>query len=266
MENWIINDGVLVEYCGPDVEVLVIPEGVTEISNTALYPRKEGGMTLSNCREIVFPETLKTIRYGACVACHGECFYGKCDSKIPYIGCGVGLTPTLTGLQRIVFKGDVEVIEHCAFMGQAIKEVVFEGNKIPNIGWRAIDTRELNALPEELFWTDKKIIGQWFDEGDYEEGYFYEFELSPKTWAYLYIFQTAKKYIDLFRFRMRNSPNVYIKEMLDILALPTTKAKAYDKVAEYIVEHKSEIDSMYIQKFVEMAKEINNKKALEIVQ
>ncbi len=53
--DWVIVNGILLEYKGPDVESVTVPDGVVEIAMRAFYYNG------SNIRKITFPASLKKI-------------------------------------------------------------------------------------------------------------------------------------------------------------------------------------------------------------
>lgn len=54
-QDWVIVNGILLEYKGPNVESVTVPDGVVEIAQRALYYNG------SNIRKITFPASLKKI-------------------------------------------------------------------------------------------------------------------------------------------------------------------------------------------------------------
>lgn len=54
-QDWVIVNGILLEYKGPNVESVTVPDGVVEIAKRALYYNG------SNIRRITFPASLKKI-------------------------------------------------------------------------------------------------------------------------------------------------------------------------------------------------------------
>lgn len=78
-------------------------------------------------------------------------------------------------------------------------------------------------------------------------------QLTPKDWAGLYIFQTAKEFQELCKNHMKNVPaDECLSAMLELLA-DCKKGSAYVQAANFVVEHLKEVSSEHIQTLYEMA-------------
>ena len=108
-------------YEGPAVKELVIPEGVTEISQFGL--RKSN---IVGCRKIVFPTTLRV------VGDYALNFGGESVKELEFLGdvetigeSAFDFAGTKWGLEKITFHGKVGQIKRMAFARAKITELDF---------------------------------------------------------------------------------------------------------------------------------------------
>lgn len=111
-----ISEGILNGYDGPNVNTLIIPEGIREIEPFALRY-----CNLKECEKIIFPSTLKVV---------GRCTLNWHPSKT---------------LKEIEFLGDVETIEENAFERVGLTKVVFHG-EVGEIGKMAFYQNSITKL------------------------------------------------------------------------------------------------------------------------
>lgn len=120
MKNLVITDGIVTDICDPNVEEIVIPEGVTRIEEYALSGAK--------FKKVVFPESLKTIATGAfedCVNLEEICLNDWLDEIEPYAfqGCK---NLTRIDLSRYIYYIGAGAFAKC----NKVKEVECNGNSI----------------------------------------------------------------------------------------------------------------------------------------
>ena len=78
-------------------------------------------------------------------------------------------------------------------------------------------------------------------------------QLTPKDWAGLYLFQTAKEFQELCKKHMKNVPaDECLSAMLELLA-DCKKSSAYVQAANYVVEHPKEVSPESIRALYEIA-------------
>lgn len=58
-ENYVIKRRMFVKYEGPEVEVLEIPEGVTNCKEGSFWESRE---QLRNCKKIIIPSTVNALK------------------------------------------------------------------------------------------------------------------------------------------------------------------------------------------------------------
>ena len=90
-DGFVIENGVLKKYMGPEVEILEIPEGVTAIDSGAFDASRNN---MKKCKKVIFPSSLKVVGEQIIIRNYDNCF---------------------TLLEELVFKGDVEKIGERAF-------------------------------------------------------------------------------------------------------------------------------------------------------
>ena len=135
VSEFVIKNGTLERYTGPNVKILEIPEGVTSIGQFALR-----NSNLKECRKIVFPASVKIVMQYALNYDYGDVvleeleFLGDVDvieeeafNYVGYYGQGK------TGLTKLTFHGKVGEIKQFAFARARITELVFP-NGINTIG------------------------------------------------------------------------------------------------------------------------------------
>ncbi len=124
MSDFIIKDGVLVEYRGDSLDV-VVPEGITKIgeyafSNDKWKPKAEDNFQVAPIKSVILPEGLIEIDYSA------------------FRGC--------TSLEKITFPNSLEIISSGAFWDCAsLKDISFP--------------QHLKWIGDNAFWGCKSIIG-----------------------------------------------------------------------------------------------------------
>ena len=133
--EFIIKNGSLEWYAGPNVKILEIPEGVTSIGQFALR-----NSNLKECRKIVFPASVKRVMQNALNYNYGDVvleeleFLGDVDvieeGAFNYVGY---YDQGKTGLTKLTFHGKVGEIKQFAFPRARITELVFP-NGINTIG------------------------------------------------------------------------------------------------------------------------------------
>ena len=171
-------------YTGPNVEVLEIPEGVTEIVEFGL--RRSN---LNGCRKIIFPTTLRVV--GRCALNFG----GDDVQELEFLGdvktIGDNAFDSVgqyskKGIRKITFHGSVGDIEGSAFGRAAITELVFPKG-VNSIGRDAFyGCKKLKRLYAP---TVKKIGTDAFAECVQLQ----ELEISPKTTLGERAFNNCKK-------------------------------------------------------------------------
>ena len=126
--EFIIKNGSLEWYAGPNVKILEIPEGVTSIGQFALR-----NSNLKECRKIVFPASVKRVMQNALNYNYGDVvleeleFLGDVDvieeGAFNYVGY---YDQGKTGLTKLTFHGKVGEIKQFAFdMAKTLKESCF---------------------------------------------------------------------------------------------------------------------------------------------
>ena len=134
--DYVIKDGVLKDYFGSE-EVVVIPDGVTEIGAYAFHHE----LPLNNVQKVILPDSVEIIGYGAFWECDelsdvvfsdnlrsiGEMAFEDTylrklvlPSKVTYIGANA--FPTV--LEEITLPEGLAEIEANAFKNTSIKEIV----------------------------------------------------------------------------------------------------------------------------------------------
>ncbi|MBO5356988.1 MAG: leucine-rich repeat domain-containing protein [Clostridia bacterium] len=139
MSDFIIKDGVLIEYRGADLDVAV-PKGVTEIgeyafSNDKWKPKAEDNFQVAPIKSVVLPEGLIKIDYSAFREC--------------------------TSLEKITFPNSLEIISSGAFWGCAsLKDISFpQGLKwIDNNAFLGCKSLGTVILPDSITYVGESVF------------------------------------------------------------------------------------------------------------
>ena len=271
-------DGILFEgdvlICCPEGKEgdVTIPEDVTGIGSSAFAGCK-------NLTSVTIPAGVTEIGYDAFKGC-------KKLTEI-LVGKGNSVYRTVDG---ILFKGDVLICCPGGKEGDAtipegitrIEDRAFEGCKnltsvtipegVTSIGEWAFfgcdrldqvdlprSIREIRVdyfygklyktMPEGLFQTADKLNADFVRQINEV----WRKQMTPKDWAGLYLFQTAKEFQELCKDHMKNVPaDECLSAMLELLA-DCKKGTAYVQAANFVVEHLKEVSSEHIQTMYEMA-------------
>ena len=111
------------------------------------------------------------------------------------------------------------------------------------------DEKLYKTMPEGLFQTADKLNADFVTmiDGAWRK------QMTPKDWAGLYLFQTAKNFQELCKSRMEKVPaDECLSAMLELLA-DCKKGSVYVQAANFVVEHMKEISPEHVQALYKMA-------------
>ena len=206
-------------YTGPGGDV-TIPEGVTAIGSSAFW----------NCTGLMTSVTSVTIPEG--VTKIGDWAFNGC-----------------TGLTSVTIPEGVTSIGGDAFSGCDRLDPVDLPRSIREIRVDYFGGKLYKTMPEGLFQTADKLNADFVTliDGAWRE------QMTPKDWAGLYLFQTAKEFQELCKNHMKNVPaDECLSAMLELLA-DCKKGSVYVQAANFVVEHMKEISSEHVQALYKMA-------------
>ena len=111
------------------------------------------------------------------------------------------------------------------------------------------DEKLYKTMPEGLFQTADKLNADFVTMIDRA----WRKQMTPKDWAGLYLFQTAKNFQELCKSRMEKVPaDECLSAMLELLA-DCKKGSVYVQAANFVVEHMKEISPEHVQALYKMA-------------
>ena len=214
-QDFIIKNGVLQKYKGPGGDV-TIPEGVTEIRAYAFQ-------FCTDLTSVTIPEGVTEIGERA--------FYG------------------CTGLTSVTIPEGVTKIGERAFEDCTGLTSIALPRSIRKIEIAYGDEKLYKTMPEGLFQTADKLNADFVTMIDRA----WRKQMTPKDWAGLYLFQTAKDFQELYKSRMKKAPaDECLSAMMELLA-GCKKGSAYVQAANFVVERLKEVSPEHVQTLYEMA-------------
>ena len=214
-QDFVIKNGVLQKYKGPGGDV-TIPEGVTEIGSSAF----KGCTGLTS---VTIQEGVTEIGDGA--------FYG------------------CTGLTSVTIPAGVTEISGGAFEDCTGLTSIALPRSIRKIEIAYGDEELYKTMPEGLFQTADKLNADFVTLINEV----WRKQMTPKDWAGLYLFQTAKDFRELCKHRMKKVPaDECLSAMLELLA-GCKKGSAYLQAANFVIERLKEVSPEHVQTLYEMA-------------
>ncbi len=253
-----IKNGVfLTKYKGPNGDV-AIPAGVTEIGERAF----KGCTGLTS---VTIPEGV-TIRGSAFKCCHkladAQGMVAVRGILFDYTGPSgdVTIPEGVTEIGEEAFSGckkltsvtipeGVTAIGERAFYGCTGLTSIALPRSIRKIVVCYGDEELYKTMPEGLFQTADKLNADFVTLINKA----WQKQMTPKDWAGLYLFQTAKGFQELCKSHMKKVPaDECLSAMLELLA-DCKKGSAYVQAANFVVERLKEVSPEHVQTLHEMA-------------
>lgn len=153
------------------------------------------------------------------------------------------------GLQSMIIPVGVAEIGYNAFEDCANLTSVALPRSIRKIWFSFLGEEIYKTIPEGLFQTADKLNAYFvtlINESWREQ-------MTPKDWAGLYLFQTAKDFQELYQSHMKKVPaDECLAAMLELLA-GCKKGSAYAQAANFVVERLKEVSPEHVRTLYEMA-------------
>ena len=257
-QDFVIKNGVLQKYKGPGGDV-TIPEGVTEIGYSAFEGctgltsvtipagvTEIGDGAFEGCTgltSVTIPEGVKEIGSEAFKGCHK-----LADAQGMVVFRGILFDYTGPGGDVTIPAGVTEIsggaFEDCTGLTS-----IALPRSIRKIEIAYGDEELYKTMPEGLFQTADKLNADFVTLINEV----WRKQMTPKDWAGLYLFQTAKDFRELCKHRMKKVPaDECLSAMLELLA-GCKKGSAYLQAANFVIERLKEVSPEYVQTLYEMA-------------
>ena len=215
---------------------VTIPAGVTEIGGGAFYDCT--GLT-----SVTIPAGVKEIGSEAFKGCHK-----LADAQGMVVFRGILFDYTGPGGDVTIPAGVTEIsggaFEDCTGLTS-----IALPRSIRKIEIAYGDEKLYKTMPEGLFQTADKLNADFVTLINEV----WRKQMTPKDWAGLYLFQTAKYFRELCKHRMKKVPaDECLSAMLELLA-GCKKGSAYLQAANFVIERLKEVSPEHVQTLYEMA-------------